>query len=1356
MTADLRNLVVEILHNRGDDDHPDWSVGSGFFVGTRLVLTALHNVDGQGELLVRVHGKEEHPAIVSLKGDKDMDLAVLEISDVAVDVPPLRYGAVDRSVAAVVERCWAIGYPRLKVLGHERGKPKPPPSSAHVNGEIPTGEYLGQQLLTLQVRNSPRPQPQGSEWEGMSGAVVFSGDYIVVGVITDHHLPEGESALTIVPITALDLLPEAEATKWWKLLGMDHQALVRLPGEAPSSLSHSARPKSFIPHSPSPLFQPRPREFEHLKGMLFESKREKLPPRVGLVGMGGVGKTQLAVELADRCIDRYPGGVFWMSAADKDIVDWQRQLAALAVDTDYLPPDDNLSSPENERRRARYLCRYLADHQDALLILDNVEDPSLVMTVLPALAGGKVTCSMLYTSRVTHVPAGFVAYRVDKLPQEAAHRLLLDSTRPALLTEILQGSHSEEAQAARTMCDIVGYLPLALVHLRSLLDVDQDMLLTALLAELRERGALEIANDVDPDAASLITTFRLSWEKVKEAEAQRLFKLAAYFPEAAPIPLWLLGLAAGLGEKIEGFTPLGRIWIRLQRLSLVEKLSKDQVQLHPLVRAFGQRLVAEDGDKGQVLLHEAAERLTSEFTHLNKLEQRALRGGYSTCLEQVRTVYKYVELLGTTTQAEQVSRIERWLGRESYLLGSARWWPHQLPGLFYQQLYNHALEEGYTLSKKGETNAPWVRQLSRVGAEEHALIREFRSGGNLGSITSVAYAPDGSCTVIGCTDTCIWDVNTGQILRHLNEYHGPVTSVAFSPDGGKIVTCCSSSDKGVSLWDVMSGQKVRMFPEELSAQDSAQKSLDRIVHPTNLALPDPSTNLEKVVFSLDGKKIATASKDGTVYIWDIASGEMLAILTGHTDSLTNIAFSPDGTQVVTSTNGEAFLWDVASKQVSVELTEYIDDPDYVAFLPDGKLLLAAWNEIRVYTIESGQITERFEQQTIETTGGFRCMALSPDGKQIALHSNLFLFPPDNTVYIWNREQRTMRAMLSGHTDEITEVCFSQSGEQVLTSSKDGTAKIWSLSRSARTVEMGVSRDFIRHIAFFPGGKRAVTASSDGIVQLWDGVNGQVLATMKEHPSESPILTLTCNPLAEGVMLAFADRSIAGWEIPLDNVFVIPDFLKEKVKDLCFSSDGNKIGALLWDSGAISIWDLLAEKGTTLQGHKGYRGYIVCFAFSPDGSKIVAGGNDGAVFVWDTETYSLLQHNSTGDSMITSVCISPDNNRVAIASSYGSISIWSMQEWRLVRFANLLGGSSDTINHMSFSPDGMLFLAADERGQICLWKVHQKGDTHLLGTYSTVNKIGAICWQEAHRVVLADMGNWQGRPYFYQLTLEGEW
>ena len=94
MTAvGLSNLVVEVLHNRSDDNRPDWSVGSGLFIGSRLVLTALHNVDGPGQLLVRVHGTEEHSAVVRLQGDQDIvDLAVLEVSDVAVDVPLFRYG----------------------------------------------------------------------------------------------------------------------------------------------------------------------------------------------------------------------------------------------------------------------------------------------------------------------------------------------------------------------------------------------------------------------------------------------------------------------------------------------------------------------------------------------------------------------------------------------------------------------------------------------------------------------------------------------------------------------------------------------------------------------------------------------------------------------------------------------------------------------------------------------------------------------------------------------------------------------------------------------------------------------------------------------------------------------------------------------------------------------------------------------------------------------------------------------------------------------------------------------------------------------------------------------------------------
>src|SRR5439155_361858 len=121
---------------------------------------------------------------------------------------------------------------------------------------------------------------------------------------------------------------------------------------------------------------------------------------VGVIGMGGIGKTQLAIEIAYHSRDQghFPAGIFWMPATGNNVFAWQHQFAELAAKTDYLPADDNETSPENEARRARHFCRYLAEHADALLILDNVEAPDLVTTVFPALIGQEAACAILYTS----------------------------------------------------------------------------------------------------------------------------------------------------------------------------------------------------------------------------------------------------------------------------------------------------------------------------------------------------------------------------------------------------------------------------------------------------------------------------------------------------------------------------------------------------------------------------------------------------------------------------------------------------------------------------------------------------------------------------------------------------------------------------------------------------------------------------------------------------------------------------------------------------------------------------------------------------------------------------------------------
>ena len=416
-------------------------------------------------------------------------------------------------------------------------------------------------------------------------------------------------------------------------------------------------PKTYIPFFRDPFFQERPGEFEQLEALLFNAASKPRHIRIGLVGvtgMAGVGKTQLAVELAYRYQDRFPDGIFWMVATGKVLFDWQRQFAELALNAEHLPDDDNPSSPENERRRAQHFCRYLAEHSDALLILDNVERPDLITSVLPILIGREPDCTILYTSRNRSAPNGVITHSVEPLPVTEALRLLLETSRPTLFAQIAAGDTISETQAAYDLCNYVGYLPLALASLRGLLARDEYMTLVRLASILKSQGALDIIK-------ALGTTFRLSWDHVSDEGVQDIFKLACYFPEATPIPLWLLGLASGVGESRDIIDPLGVACEQLHELSLLEVLSSDQVRLHPLVREFGQHLIAEGSDKGKNLREKAGERLASEFTNLDHLEQRALYMGFWECLEQIRAAHDYVKLLGTVEQVLQIERTERWL-----------------------------------------------------------------------------------------------------------------------------------------------------------------------------------------------------------------------------------------------------------------------------------------------------------------------------------------------------------------------------------------------------------------------------------------------------------------------------------------------------------------------------------------------------------------------------------------------------------------------------------------------------------------------------------------------------------------------
>ncbi len=322
-------------------------------------------------------------------------------------------------------------------------------------------------------------------------------------------------------------------------------------------------PHTYLPLARLASFQQRPGEFDEIARLLFADEGDKTPPHphiVGLIGMGGIGKTRLAAEFAYEYKEHFAIGIFWMAATGTNLPEWQHQFAELAANTDYLPPGDDVSHPENEARRARHIVRYLAQHPDALLLLDNVEQIEYLLDTLTILAGEEVLCTILYTSRTDVAPLFVKKYDVSKLPGEGASRLLLER-RPATLEQILAGVDDQETRAARDICQYVDNLPLALTLLRDLLQ-DTHLTLTHLDQQLRLRGALEITKEQNVTDTRLFSTFLLSWQKVRNPDAQQLFKLASFFPEAASLPLWLLALSANL-EGNTSIEPLGKARIEL-------------------------------------------------------------------------------------------------------------------------------------------------------------------------------------------------------------------------------------------------------------------------------------------------------------------------------------------------------------------------------------------------------------------------------------------------------------------------------------------------------------------------------------------------------------------------------------------------------------------------------------------------------------------------------------------------------------------------------------------------------------------------------------------------------------------------
>jgi len=443
--------------------------------------------------------------------------------------------------------------------------------------------------------------------------------------------------------------------------------------------------------------------------------------------------------------------------------------------------------------------------------------------------------------------------------------------------------------------------------------------------------------------------------------------------------------------------------------------------------------------------------------------------------------------------------------------------------------------------------------------------------GHSGSVTSVSFSPDGKMLATASLDYTarLWDLQGNQITE-LAGHSDWVFSVSFSPDGKILAT--GSYDGTARLWGVQGNQ------------------IDKFVLPNEMETAGDNNWVWSVSFSPDGKMLATAS-GRTARLWDL-QGNQIAELVGHSGPVNSVSFSPDGKLLATAGDNTARLWDlqvVTAKELVTasrlwdlkgtqiaELTGHSNWVNSVSFSPDGKILATGSSDrtARLWDLQGNQIAELAGHSDSVTSVSF-----SPDGKILATGSY------DRTARLWDLQGNQV-AELAGHSDSVTSVSFSPDGKILATGSFDGTARLWDLQGN-QVAELAGHSSSVESVSFSPDGKLLATGSYDGIVGLWD-LQGNQIAEFAGHSDW--VNSVSFSP--DGKLLATGsyDGTARLWDLQGNQIAELAGH-SHSVRSVSFSPDGKLLATGSYDRTA-RLWRVENLEELLGRGCERSRGYFV--------------------------------------------------------------------------------------------------------------------------------------------------------------------
>ena len=320
---------------------------------------------------------------------------------------------------------------------------------------------------------------------------------------------------------------------------------------------------------------------------------------------------------------------------------------------------------------------------------------------------------------------------------------------------------------------------------------------------------------------------------------------------------------------------------------------------------------------------------------------------------------------------------------------------------------------------------------------------------------------------------------------------GAVLSVTFSPDSSTLASGRAWPRFGIDLWDVMSGK------------------------PKSTSIEYPDQTIISVAFSPDGSILASGSWNKKVHLGDVASGQLKAVLTGHSERVNSVAFSPDGSILASASLDKTVrLWNVVSEQPKAILIGHTDNVLSVAFSPDGSTLASGSHDrtVRLWDV----VSEQPKAVLIEHSERVNSVAFSPDGSTLATASG-------DIVHLWDVASGQRKTMLTGHSESVRSIMFSPDGSTLASASDDKTVRLWDMASGQPIAVLIGHTDRVTSVAFSPDGSTLASGGEreDRTVILWD------LTASATTPAVLSISPISIEPLTIGEKLTVSLNIVGG-------------------------------------------------------------------------------------------------------------------------------------------------------------------------------------------------------------------------------------